>query len=138
MNQEPTDAALPPGHVPTLRVATPDPRDAKRHIRIASGWTHYHMAACLVDLPKTCSETGSAPVDDIECPRCRQTPEFARAVEQARNPETIRRGTQSPGEIAPQPPPRTTQPKAPARPRKKPARSEAAGQTSPSPQGSLF
>ncbi len=138
MNQEPTDAALPPGHVPTLRVATPDPRDAKRHIRIASGWTHYHVAACLVDLPKTCSETGSAPVNDIECPRCRQTPEFARAVEQARNPGTIPRGTQSPGEIAPQPPPRTTQPKTPARRKKKPARNEAAGQTSPSPQGSLF
>ena len=138
MNQEPIDAALPPGHVPTLRVATPNPQDAKRHIRIRSGWTHYHMAACLVDLPKTCSETGSAPVDDIECPRCRQTPEFARAVDQVRNPGTIPRGTQPPGEIAPQPPPRRTQPKAPARPRKKPARSEAAGQTSPSPQGSLF
>ena len=138
MNQEPIDAALPPGHVPTLRVATPNPQDAKRHIRIQSGWTHSHVAACLVDLPKTCSETGSAPVDDIECPRCRQTPEFARAVDQARNPGTISRGTQSTGEIAPQPPPRRTQPKTPARPRKQPVRSEAAGQTPPSPQGSLF
>ncbi len=138
MNQEPIDAALPPGQVPTLRVATPDPRDAKRHIRIQSGWTHYHVAACLVDLPKTCSETGSAPVDDIECPRCRQTPEFARAVEQARNPGTVRRSTQAAGEAAPQPPPRTTQPKTPARPTKKTARSKAAGQPPASPQGSLF
>ena len=66
MTDEPTEAALPPGHVPTVRIATPDPRSAKRHIRTRSGWAHYYMAACVVDFPKKYSETGSAPVEDIE------------------------------------------------------------------------
>lgn len=137
MNQDLTDAALPPGHVPTLRVATPDPRDAKRHILVPSGWTRYHVAACRIDLPANCSEIGSAPVDDIECPRCRETPEFAHAVEEARNP-----GKDAPRRhAASEPAPRTeleTPPEAPARPRPKPARQKADNQPPANPQGSLF
>lgn len=135
---EPTDAALPPGHVPTLRVATPDPRDAKRHIRVQSGWAHYHVAACLVDLPKKYSETGSAPVEDIECPRCRQTPEFARAIEQGRNPDTVPRAAEDAAQITPQPTPRTTRPATTARPTKKRVRKEATDQPAAGSQGSLF
>lgn len=138
MNHDPTDANLPPGHVPTMRVATTDPHDAGRHILVPSGWRNYHVTACGIDLPANCCETGSAPASDIECTHCRETPEFDRAVEQARNPGTVPHGTQAAGKIAPQPSPRRTQPKTPARLRKKPARNEAAGQPAASPQGSLF
>ncbi len=138
MTDEPTEAALPPGHIPTVRIATPDPRDAKRHIRTRSGWTHYYMAACMVDFPKKYSETGSAPVEDIECPRCRETPEFARAIAAAREPEQLPRTPTGAAEVSRQPP-AAGRPKTPARPRKKkPTRNEAAGQQPSSPQGSLF
>ena len=138
MNHHPTGAVLPPGHVPTLRVATPDPRGAKRHILVPSGWTRHHMGACMVSLPASCCETGSAPVDDIECPYCRKTPEFARAVEQARNPGTDAHRRHAGGEPAPETSPGTPQPEAPARPRPKPARKKAESQPPVSPQGALF
>ena len=137
MNHDPTEAALPPGHVHTLRVATPNPRDAKRHIRVTSGWRHYHVAACGVDLPKNCSETGEAPVGDIECPRCRKTPEFTRAVEDARaartQPQEERRV-----EPAPRTPPEATRPQPPARPRSGPGGKKAGNDRPANPQGSLF
>ncbi len=134
---EPTGAALPPGHVTTMRIGTPDPRDAKRHILVPSGWRGYHVAACLIDLPVSCCETGTAPADDVECPRCRDTPEFARAVEQARNPDTASRQNAA-AKPAPEPAPRAPRPEAPARPRRKPNRRKPAGRAVPNPQGSLF
>ena len=138
MTDEPAEAALPPGHVPTVRIATPDPRDAKRHIRTRSGWAHYYMAACVVDFPKKYSEIGSAPVEDIECPRCRETPEFARAIAAAREPEQLPQSPTGAVEVSPQPP-AAARPKTPVRPRKKkPTRNEAADQQPASPQGSLF
>ncbi|MYD86682.1 MAG: hypothetical protein F4018_13110 [Acidobacteria bacterium] len=137
-SDEPTEAALPPGHVPTVRVATPNPRDAKRHILVPSGWTRDHMTACVVRLPMDCCETGSAAVDDIECPRCRETPEFARAIAAAREPEQLPRTSTTGAQIGPLPP-EASRPKTPARPRKKkPTRNEAADQQPFSPQGSLF
>ncbi|MCY4121811.1 MAG: hypothetical protein OXG72_12920 [Acidobacteria bacterium] len=134
---EPAGAALPPGHVTTMRVATPDPRNAKRHILVPSGWRGYHVAACHIDLPTSCCETGAAPAEDVECPRCRQTPEFAQAVEEARSARTNARRRDTAGK----PPPETTPaPKRPAAPRatKKRAHTRAAKQAPPSPQGSLF
>ncbi len=138
-SDEPADAALPPGHVPTVRVATPNPRDAKRHILVPSGWTRDHMTACVVRLPMDCCETGSAAVDDIECPRCRETPEFARAIAAAREPETLPRSPKDDTAANPERTPGTTRTKTPARPRKtKPTRNEAASQPPSSSQGSLF
>ena len=138
MTHEPTGAALPPGHVPTMRVATPDPRDAKRHILVPSGWRGYHVAACRIDLPTDCCETGTAPAKDVECPRCRQTPEFAQAIEEARNLRT-KSPRQPPAENpAREPSPAARRPSAPAPRTKKPARSKGRSQAPPSPQGSLF
>lgn len=136
MSDQPADAALPPGHVPTVRVATPNPRDAKRHIRTRSGWPRDYMTACVVRLPMDCCETGSAPVEDIECPRCRETPEFARAVEEAGYPGTVPRSSEHTAQVAPRRAPRTTQPTTPAPPGRKPTKS--AGKPATSPQGSLF
>ena len=136
MTHEPTDAALPPGHVATMRVATPDPRDAKRHILVPSGWRGYHVAACHIDLPTSCCETGTAPARDVECPRCRQTPEFARAIEEARSAGTNSRHRHTAGNAEPETAPAARA--APARRTKKPARTTAGSQAPPSPQGSLF
>ena len=133
---EPTGAALPPGHVTTMRVATPDPRDAKRHILVPSGWRGYHVAACQIDLPASCCETGTAPAEDVECPRCRETPEFARAVEEAHNAATNRR--HAAGNPAPEPAPAARRPAAPARRTNKPTRTKAGRQAAPTPQGALF
>ena len=134
---EPTVAALPPGHVTTMRVATPDPRDAKRHILVPSGWRGYHVAACHIDLPTSCCETGAAPAEDVECPRCRETPEFARAIEEARNAATDSR-RHSAARRPTQPATRARRPATPARRTKKPAHGTAGSEAPPSPQGSLF
>ena len=135
---EPTGAALPTGHVTTMRVATPDPRDAKRHILVPSGWRGYHVAACRIDLPASCCETGTAPAQDVECPRCRKTPEFARALEEARNAAMDSPRRHAAGNPAPEPAPAARRPAAPARRTKKPTRTKAGRQAPPSPQGSLF
>lgn len=135
---EPTGAALPPGHVTTMRIGTPDPRDAKRHILVPSGWRGYHVAACLIDLPVSCCETGTAPAEDVECPRCRKAPEFARAVEDARNAAMDSRRRHAPAVRPAQPAPRAARPATPARRTKKPAHGTAGSQAPPSPQGSLF
>ena len=128
---DPADPTLPPGHVPTVRVRMREPHTAKRHIQVASGWQHYHMTACIVDLPKNVCETGSGPVDEIECPRCQTTPEFERATAAAedarKNPEA------TPRRHAPRPDPNTAASGSPGAGKKKPTGTPAA-----EPQGSLF
>ena len=138
MKHEPASAALPPGHVATVRVATPDPRDAKRHILVPSGWRDYHVAACHIDLPARCCETGAAPAEDVECPRCRETPEFAHAVEEARNAAMDSPRRHAAGNPAPEPAPARPRPAAPARAKNRPARTRTENRHTPSPQGSLF
>lgn len=138
MPHEPTDAPLPPGHVATMRVATPDPRDAKRHILVPSSWRDYQVAACHIDLPASCCETGTAPAADVECPRCRKTPEFAGAVKAARDAATDSRRLDGTGGSAAQPAPRAPRRATPARASKKPARTRANSQDAANPQGSLF
>jgi len=135
---EPAGAVLPPGHVTTMRVATPDPRDAKRHILVPSGWRGYHVAACHIDLPASCCETGTAPAKDVECPRCRQTPEFARAIEEAHNTGTTPHSRHSASAPAAEPAPAAPARRAPARRGRKPARTTASSKTAANPQGSLF
>ena len=125
------DPTLPPGHVPTLRVRMHEPYTAKRHILITGGWPGYYIAACMVDLPKNVCETGTAPAGEIECPRCRKTPEFERATAEAEDartkPETERQ------HHAPRPDPKTATSGSPGTEKKKPTRTPA-----PEPQGSLF
>ena len=135
---EPAGAALPPGHVTTMRVATPNPRDAKRHILVPSGWRGYHMAACHIDLPTSCCDTGTAPAEDVECPRCRETPEFAQAIKEARSARANTRRRHAAGNPAPETAPAPQRPSTPARRTKKPARTKAGKQAPRSPQGSLF
>jgi hypothetical protein len=137
MNHDPTEVVLPPDHVPTVRIATPDPRHARRHILVPSGWKRDHFTACQVTLPMDCCETGSAPVDDIDCPYCHKSPEFARAVEQARNPKTNTGSRHAADEPAPPAAPETPQPQAPRPTRPYPARKKAEKPRT-SPQGSLF
>lgn len=120
--------------MPTVRIGTPDPRDAKRHILIESEWDHSHITACLIDLPKKYCKTGSAPVDDVECPRCRETPEFGKAVEDAQSRDTVPNTTVD----TPQTTPRTTQPETLAQPTKKRAQNNTDDQSTTDSQGSLF
>ena len=138
MTHEPTGAALPPGHVPTVRVATPDPRDAKRHIRIRSGWPRDYMTACLVTLPKDCCETDSAAVDEIECPRCRESREFAQAVEQANDPKMPPQAEPETTRTEPRAAPARPRPERPTRPKKKAAGTGTENGNQSSPQGLLF
>lgn len=128
-----TGPALPHNHVRTLRVATPNPRHAKRHLLVRSGWTHYYVGACLVNLPKDCCELGSAPIEDIECPYCREAPEFRRALEAAHTPDTLPPETTA---TAATPSDATAPPRPQKRPRKKIAGPPPAATTDP--QGSLF
>lgn len=128
---ETADPTLPPGHVPTLRVRMHEPHTAKRHILITGGWPGYHIAACMVDLPKNVCETGTAPVDEIECPRCRKTPEFERATAEAE--DARKKPEATPRRHAPRPDPNTAASGSPEAGKKKPTGTPAA-----EPQGSLF
>ena len=131
MSEDINDTGLPPGHVPTVRIAMREPHSAKRHILVPSGHRRDHFTACSVLLGKTLSETGTTAVDDIECPGCRETPEFAAAQAAAHEPPdtqpdaaTLRRPAL---ESAPAPTGRGN-----TRPRKaRPAQA-------PDPQGALF
>ena len=128
---------LPPGTVHTVRIDMRPPHTASRHILIPSGWTHDHCTACLTLLPMNVSEVGTAEVAEIECPRCRDSREFAAASEPADNPTR----TSGPEPPAPEPPAPAEEP-TPGQKRSKggtkPRRKDTSNEPKKKEQGSLF
>lgn len=108
-----------------------EPYRAKRHILVPSGHRRDHFTACSVLLGKTLSETGTAPVGDIECPGCRETPEFAEAQAAAHGPPDAEPGGEPEQRPAVKSAPAPTG-RGNTRPRK-PRPTQA-----PDPQGALF
>ena len=131
-----TDATLPPGRIHTVRVATPNPDHARRHIQVRSGWPQHHVTACRANLPKDCCETGTGTIEEIDCEYCHDTREYRQAVEDAKQPVPTRKARAQHAKTAGPVKPKDTEP------RDRPTPSTRAGnnttKSSPDAQGSLF